>query len=91
MLTHVCLGGCTDGTPQQEIAYDAATGRQLWTSTAVWWEIDRPPAAYLTGSRLVRWADASGSPGLWVVDGLSGQVSWSTAPPAEPVFATELD
>jgi outer membrane protein assembly factor BamB len=88
VLTHVCLGGCADGTPQQEIAYDATTGRQLWTSTAVWWEIDRPPAEYLAGTTLIRWADASGNPGLWVVDGLSGHASRSTTPPADPVFAS---
>ncbi|GAB7183032.1 molecular chaperone DnaJ [Kitasatospora sp. Ki12] len=86
-LAHVCLGGCTDGTPQQEVAYDAATGRQLWTSTAAWWEIDRPPAESLVGSTLLHWADESGNAGLWAVDSLTGRTVWSATPALEPIFA----
>jgi outer membrane protein assembly factor BamB len=86
-LAHICLGGCADGTPQQEVAYDAATGRQLWMSSDAYWEIDRSPSEHLVGATLTRWANAAGEPGAHVVQATSGQATSSPTASGTPVFA----
>jgi outer membrane protein assembly factor BamB len=80
VLTHVCLGGCSDGTVQQELAYDARSGHRLWSRCDVEWALDRPPTVSLSGVTLIRWGQP-GDPEVTTADAQTGrsQATWSLA------------
>ncbi|MEV0906112.1 outer membrane protein assembly factor BamB family protein [Streptomyces hokutonensis] len=78
VLTHVCLGGCSDATTQQELALDARSGKHLWSRGNIEWALDRPPTVSLSGTTLTRWGQP-GDPEVTIVDARTdrSRAAWS--------------